>query len=46
MLNKQTKRQVGSLCERFSTDIAKVNTWVATPHTHAKVRQTFGKKCN
>ena len=44
ILNKQTKRQVGSHCARFSTDITKVSTWVATSHIHAKVRQTLSEK--
>ena len=44
MLNEQRKRQAGSHCARFSTDIAKVNSWVATSHIHEKVRQTFSEK--
>ena len=44
ILNEQTKRQAGSHCARFSTNIAKVNTWVATAHIHAKVRQTLSEK--
>ena len=44
ILNKQTKRQAGSHYARFSTGIAKVNTWVATAHIHAKVRQTLSEK--
>ena len=35
---EQTKRQAGPHFARFSTDIAKVNTWVATSHIHEKVR--------
>ena len=39
IFNGQTKRQAGPHCARFSTDIAKVNTWIATSHFHAKVTQ-------
>ena len=46
ILNKQTKRQECPHCARFSTDIAKVNTWVATSHIHAKVRQHLLEKYN
>ena len=46
ILNKQTKRQECPHCARFSTDIAKINTWVATSHTHAKVRQHILEKYN
>ena len=46
ILNKQTKRQELPHCTRFSTDIAKVNTWVATSHIHAKVRQDLSEKYN
>ena len=46
ILNKQTKRQEFPHCTRFSTDIAKVNTWVATSHIHAKVRQHLSEKYN
>ena len=46
ILNKQTKRQKCPHCARFSTDIAKVNTWVATSHIHAKVRQNLSEKYN
>ena len=35
ILNKQTKRQECPHCAKFSTDIAKVNIWVATSHIHA-----------
>ena len=43
ILNKQTKRQECSHCARFSTDTAKVNTWVATSHIHAKVTQKYNE---
>ena len=46
ILNKQTKRQEFPHCTRFSADIAKVNTWIATSHIHAKVRQHLSKKYN
>ena len=38
------KRQAGPHCARSSTDIAKVNTWIATSHIHAKVRQNLLEK--
>ena len=41
---EQTKRQAGPHCARPSTDIAKVNTWIATSHIHAKVRQNLLEK--
>ena len=41
---EQTKRQPGPHCARSSTDIAKVNTWIATSHIHAKSEaKSFGK---
>ena len=46
ILNKQTKRHECPHCTRFSTDIAKVNTWVDTSHIHAKVRQNLSEKYN
>ena len=46
ILNKETKRQKCPHCARFSTDIVKVNTWVATSHIHAKVRQNLSEKYN
>ena len=44
IFNGQTKRQAGPHCAGFSTDINKVNTWVATSHIHAKVRQILWDK--
>ena len=44
IFNGQTKRPTGSHCAGFSTDIAKVNTWVATSHIHGKVRKTYSEK--
>ena len=41
---EQTKRQAGPHCARPSTDIAKVNIWIATSHIHAKVRQNLLEK--
>ena len=41
---EQTKRQPGPHCARSSTDIAKVNTWIATSQIHAKVRQNLLEK--
>ena len=46
ILNKQTKRQECPHSARFSTYIGKVNTWVATSHIHAKVRQHLSEKHN
>ena len=42
--SEQTKRQAGPHCARSSIDIAKVNTWIATSHIHAKVRQNLLEK--
>ena len=44
ILSGQTKKQADPHCTGFSTDIAKVKTWVATSHIHAKVRQTLSDK--
>ena len=44
ILNEQTKRQAAFHCARFSTDIPKGNTWIATSHIHAKVRETLLEK--
>ena len=44
IFNGQTKRQSSPHCAGFSTDIAKVNTWVATSHIHEKLRQTHSEK--
>ena len=41
ILNGQTETQAGLHSAGFSIDITKVNTWVATSHVHAKVRQTL-----
>ena len=41
---EQTKKQAGPHCARPSTDNAKVNTWIATSHIHAKVRQNLLEK--
>ena len=41
------KKQACPHFARFSTDTAKVNTWVATSYIHAKLTQNlFGKKYN
>ena len=40
----QSKRLAGPQYAGFSVVIAKVNTWVATSHIHAKVRQTLSDK--
>ena len=44
IFNEQTKRQAIPNCAEFSTDIAKVNTWVATSHIHEKLRQALSGK--
>ena len=44
IFNEQTKRQAGPQYVGYSTDIAKVNTWVAASHIHAKVRKILSEK--
>ena len=39
-IQRSNKIQARPHCAGFSTDIVKVNAWVATSHIHAKVRQT------
>ena len=46
IFNKQTKRQEGPHCARFSTDIARVNTWVAHLISMQKLGKIFWKKYN
>ena len=41
---EQTKRQAGPHFARFSTDIAKVNTWVAASYIHTTLRQNLLEK--
>ena len=41
---EQTKRQTGPHFARFSTDIAKVNTWAATSYIHTTLRQNLLEK--
>ena len=46
ILNEQTKRQEGPHCARFSTDITRVNTWVAHLISMQKLGKIFWKKYN
>ena len=41
---EQTKRQADPHFARFSTDITKVNLWVASSYIHAKLRQNLLEK--
>ena len=44
IFNSQTKRKAGPHADGFSKKIIKVNDWVRTADTHAKLRCIFIKK--